>query len=414
MKNRVIIRTVLAFFCIFSFSYGKSAKDANSILVAQTVGRAISHQSFRAKGNVRIDTSIVQKVLDSYLKERGFSFKLATLLSQKQNGKKVFIKGVAIYTDKLTRSIQTEFKIRYELANRRLIVVKDIKLKNLSKPRGVFFIVPASKMKTINLTNLAFNRAFQKVYDASRKLNDFNVDMDTLPVSYKIVVFMMSKLDSEDEVYALFSNSPYSQKGQISKSLKTRDGWRVLMLGAKFRYNADTPMYINLLWQKGDYLIPLESYSTQGLIKSMQIALRDKGYDVGVTDGRLNAKTQKAIRKYLVNSGFYKNSRLSDDLLWFMQQYNLKNVSKIVQASLLLNGINIGSIDGQIGPRTTNGIKKYQKEFGIQGSGKITPELVRLLIQTSKNIVIYDSLKNYFDKPVVINNFLGKMWPNEL
>ncbi|MCF6172557.1 MAG: peptidoglycan-binding protein [Campylobacteraceae bacterium] len=413
MKNRVIIR-ILMILCITLSVYGASVANKYSIAVAQTIGYAISHQNIQLKTQVHADTGGVQRILNSYLKDRSFKFKFMNILLQKQKKKMFFIKGIAVYTDKLGRSMDIKFKAKYELVNQRLVSIKYLKLKNISRPKGVFFIVPSNKMRAIHIRNLTFNRAFQRVYSISKKLNSFNVGMDILPVNYSIVVFIMNRLNSEDKTYAVFSKSPYDQQGKIAKSINTKDGWRVLMLNAKFRYNGKTPMYLNLLWKKDGYLVPLESYSTQGLIKSMQIVLDKKGYDVGEIDGRLNNKTQKAIHKYLVSSGFDKKSRMSDALLWFMQQYSLKNISKIVQSTLLLNGINIGSVDGYIGSKTIKGIKRYQRKFGLRGDGRITPELVRLLIQTSKNVDIYSYLKNYFNKPVVINDFLGQMWPNEL
>jgi len=414
MKNQKFIKMVLAILCVASIAYGKTSSSLYSSLVARSIGLKMSHENLQTKNSISIDLNRVQKSAAGYLKDRGFKLRMAIVTLDEHKGNQHYIEGLTIHTDRLGRSIETKFKTIYTIQKRKYASVKDLYLQNYSKPRGMFFIVPANRLDTSSLKNLTFKGAFKRVNSVARRLNSFNVEADMQPVNYKLILFLMDKLNRGDDVYSVFSTTPFSQKGQIAKSIKTKDGWRVMVLDAKFAYNGGAPKYLNVLWKKDDYLIPIASYSTHSLIKSIQTALSEKGYDVGYMDGKLNSETKKAIRKYLANSGFSKKSKLSDDLLWFMRQYRGKNVSKIVQATLLINGINIGAIDGKIGPNTIRGIKRYQKKFGIKGDGRITPELVRLLLATSKNVAIYSRMRNYFEKPISLNNFRDKMWKNEL
>jgi len=414
MKNQKFIKIILAVLCVISITYGKTDSSLYSSLVAQAIGLKMSHESLQTKNRINIDLSRVQKSVAKYLKDRGFRLKMAVVTIDEHKGDQHYTEGLVIHADRFGRNIETKFKTMYKIQKRRYISIKDIHLQNYSVPSGMFFIVPANRLDTSSLKNLSFKGAFKRVNSVARKLNSFNIEADIQPVNYKLVVFLMNRLNRGDDIYSVFSTIPFSQKGQIAKNIETKDGWRVMILDAKFAYNGGAPKYLNILWKKDDYLIPIASYSTHSLIKSIQTALSEKGYDVGYTDGKLNNETKKAIRKYLANSGFSKKSKLSDDLLWFMRQYRGKNVSKIVQAALIINGINIGTIDGKIGPNTIRGIKKYQKKFGIKGDGRITPELVRLLLATSKNVAVYSRMRNYFEKPISLNSFHDKMWKNEL
>ena len=414
MKNQKFIKTVLAILCIISIAYGKTSSSLYSSLVARSIGLEMSHENLQATNSINIDLNRVQKSASEYLKDRGFRLRMALVTLDEHKGEWHYIEGLVVHTDGLGRSIETKLKTIYKIQKRRYISVQDLHLQNYSKPRGMFFIVPANRLDTSSLKNLTFKGAFRRVNSVARRLNSFSVEADMEPVNYKLVLFLMNKLNRGDDIYSVFSATPFSQRGKIAKNIKTKDGWRIMILDAKFAYNGGVPKYLNVLWKKDDYLIPIASYSTHSLIKSIQTALSEKGYDVGYMDGKLNSETKKAIRRYLVNSGFNKKSKLSDDLLWFMRQYKGKNVSKIVQATLTINGINIGAIDGKIGPNTIRGIKRYQKKFGIKGDGKITPELVRLLLATSKNVAIYSRMRNYFEKPISLNNFRDKMWKNEL
>ena len=414
MKNQKFMKIILTLLCVISITYGKTNSSVYSSLVAQTIGLKMSHENLQTKNGINIDLNRVQNSASEYLKDRGFKLKMAAVTLDEYKGDQHYIEGLTIHTDRLGRSIETKFKTIYKIQKRRYISIKDLHLQNYSEPRGMFFIVPANRLNTSSLKNLTFETAFKKVNSVARRLNSFSIEADMQPTNYKLVVFLMDKLNRGDDIYSVFSTIPFSQKGKIAKNIKTKDGWRVMTLNAKFAYNGGMPKYLNILWKKDDYLIPISSYSTHSLIKSIQTTLSEKGYDVGYMDGKLNNETKKAIRKYLVNSGFSKESKLSDDLLWFMRQYRVKNVSKIVQAALIINGIKIGAIDGAIGPNTIRGIKRYQKKFGIKGNGRITPELVRLLLATSKNVAVYSRMRNYFEKPISLNNFRDKMWKNEL
>jgi hypothetical protein len=259
-----------------------------------------------------------------------------------------------------------------------------------------------------------FVQAIQKVNSVAKKIQNPNIMPDLSLKKYKIIDFMMNKLDDEDEIYSVLSDKAFSGKGINARMLKTKDDWNIFAIDATFAYNGNKPKYFNVLLKKDDYLQAVESFSTFGLIKSIQLALIDRGYDIGVPNGVLTKQTVSVIKQYLKKTGFYEKSKITHSLLWFIEQDKVKNVSKIIQASLLSNGINIGRIDGKIGQLTIRGLKKYQKELYLKSDGKITPELVKLLIQSTINVDIYSRLIENYNRPYLINRYQNKIWPNEL
>ena len=355
-----------------------------------------------------------KKKLQNYLKDNSFRFLFSFITRQVKQNSNLYIEGVIVHADNLSRNIYTQFKANCLIKNRNLVMIKHLQLKNHSKPRSLFFIVPSQSLNIDKLKNMNFRQALRKVDTVAKKLDNFNMKSDLQPTKYKLISFMMNRLNDNDEVYAVLSESPFGGKGQLAQRLKTKDGWDIFSLETVFAYNGDKAKYFNILWEKDGYLIAVDSLSTNSLIKSIQISLLNKGYEIGATDGVLNIKTKNSIKQYLKKSGFYVNSRISDSLLWFIQQYQIKDVSKIVQTALLINGINIGKIDGKIGRGTIKGIKKYQKVFGLNTDGKITPELVRLLIQTSANADIYSRLEKNYNRPLLIDQYQNNMWPNEI
>ncbi len=412
MKNGLKIQLFLIIIFTISLLHATSSLRQSPIYVAQTIGYSISHEKPNLKNKIIIDINNVNNILNNYLKDRGFGFKFALILEEQKNGNKFYVEGLIIHTDGFGRSIETKFKTLYRFNNRK-IIIENIHLENFAKPNGQLFIVRANQLDPSTLGRLTFNKALKKVNSLARKLNSFEIAPDNKQTNYRLLVFIMNKLDKDDNVYAVFSDYPFNQKGNIGDKIKTKDGWTILNINAKFAYNGPLAKYINIFWQKDGYLIPIESYSTQSLVKSIQKALQQRGYTID-TNGKLDNATKKAIQSYLVRSGFNKNSKISESLLWFMRKYNISNVSKIVQASLVENGIKIGKIDGKIGLATKRGIKKFQKRMGTKETGVITPDLVKILIKTSKNIAMYGRLKSYFSTPAKLNSFHDKIWLNEL
>jgi hypothetical protein len=412
MKKLIMIM-VGFFLCMVSFAYAGSNKDMPSAIVGQAIGYAMSHESFNPKKKINVKIQNIQNKLQNYLMDRGFKLKSVLIVSHEKNGKQLNVKGSVIHIDSIHRFIQTGFDARCSIENKTTILVNKVQLSNNSKPNTLFFIVPAEKIKSSDLKNISFSQALQQVSFVAKKIDGSDVGMDYHPEKYKLIAFIMNKLNDSDSVYPVVSDTPFTN-GEKGSLIETADGWHILLSEAEFGYNDNNPKYFNVLWEKDNNVVAFESYCTQGLIKAIQTALLRNGYNVGILDGRLSENTELAVKKYIKTAKFHKNTQISSSLLWFMQQNKQINISELVQIALLQNGINIGSVDGQVGPTTIKGLKKYQKRLDIKADGKITPELVLLLLQTSKNIDVYSHIRTLFQEPILIKKYQDKMWPNEL
>jgi len=413
-NNEIIFKIILTLFCMMTLMHANSIKNMPSVLIGETIGYTLSHEYFAQNKNINIQFKSVQNKLQKYLKDNGFSLKSVFIESDREIGKNLYVKGSVIHIDSSHRYIRTRFDTICTIKDKKNILLDRVELSNSAKPETLFFIVPAEKININNLKNFSFAQALKQVQSVDRKMGSSNQAIDIQPVKYQLIAFIMGKINNEDSVYSVVSDVPFSEKGKQGSLIKTKDGWPILVAEATLTYNGDIAKHFNVLWEKGNVLMALESYSTQGLVKTIQLALMKLGYDIGKLDGTLNTSTQAAIQKYIKDSKFDSSSKTSNSLLWFMQQNKQVDISKTVQIALLQNGINIGPVDGIIGKGTIRGLKKYQKSIGLKIDGKITPELVRILLNTSQNIDVYSRVRVLFNKPILMNKHQDKMWPDEL
>ncbi|MCK5097176.1 MAG: peptidoglycan-binding protein, partial [Desulfobacteraceae bacterium] len=276
------------------------------------------------------------------------------------------------------------------------------------------FLVPSNAINLRTFKSISFEKAMQQTRSVAKRMDNFDIVMDLEPQQYTFVSFMMNQINKSGKIIPIISDFPYSDQGKKGQLIKTKDGWLVAYVQTKFAYNNFQPQYFNILWKTDNGLIPIASYSTHGLVKEMQIALTSRGYNVGNVDGRLNKETKSSIKQYIKTEKFHSDTKISTALLWFMQQTTDFDILKIVQAALLNRGEKIGTIDGKIGPKTIQAVKKYQKTLGAKPDGKITPNLVYLLLYGSNNIDTFRTISAVLEKPIFLKTFQEKKWPNQI
>ena len=59
---------------------------------------------------------------------------------------------------------------------------------------------------------------------------------------------------------------------------------------------------------------------------------------------------------------------------------DMKQAVRNIQLILNKNGYDAGGADGVMGAKTTEAITRFQKDNGMQPTGKVTEELVRALL----------------------------------
>ena len=132
----------------------------------------------------------------------------------------------------------------------------------------------------------------------------------------------------------------------------------------------------------------------------VQKALARKGYYNGAADGILGPQSREAIRHYQRSAGLTPTGSVNESLLSSLHigseagvhqkrrdedlyvSKSLKpklSVPVQVQSALAQKGFYNGAVDGQIGPRSQEAIRRYQRSRGLRTTGLIDESLLRAL-----------------------------------
>jgi len=121
------------------------------------------------------------------------------------------------------------------------------------------------------------------------------------------------------------------------------------------------------------------------LISEVQGELRLRGYDIPAINGRLDAVTVTAIKRYQADASLAVDGKVSDTLLTQLRSgrtdaaVDYRAQVKSVQLALNARGYDAGPADGALGPRTRGAIRSYQVASGLTASGAIDANLLQSL-----------------------------------
>ncbi len=59
-------------------------------------------------------------------------------------------------------------------------------------------------------------------------------------------------------------------------------------------------------------------------------------------------------------------------------------------------------------------LKKHQKVLGVKADGRITPDLVFLLLCEANSLDTLFAMNRVFTKPVYLKTYQNKKWPNQI
>jgi len=134
------------------------------------------------------------------------------------------------------------------------------------------------------------------------------------------------------------------------------------------------------------------------VVEEIQVVLSTLGYETGNTDGRMGQRTREAIKEFqesmgLKSTGYINELTLTqiEDIRRADEERELKKgytvdvrspreavsskgftpTAKDIQIALKNAGFDPGTIDGNIGPRTQQAIKEFQKTKGLTPDGKV-------------------------------------------
>jgi peptidoglycan hydrolase-like protein with peptidoglycan-binding domain len=132
----------------------------------------------------------------------------------------------------------------------------------------------------------------------------------------------------------------------------------------------------------------------------VQKALAKKGYYNGAADGILGQQSREAILHYQRAAGLKPTGAVNESLLSSLRigaepvayqarrdtdiyvsknQKHRLSIPVQVQSALAEKGFYSGSVDGQIGPRSQEAIRRYQRSRGLRSTGIIDESLLRAL-----------------------------------
>lgn len=129
----------------------------------------------------------------------------------------------------------------------------------------------------------------------------------------------------------------------------------------------------------------------QAYVRGLQQQLPAHGYRPGPVSGRLDPRTEQAIRAYQQDAGIQPNARST----WVLKQ-TLDSVSfaqppiraaaarpgnsvAFAQQRLAAKGYDPGPADGKLGRRTVTAIKDFQGDRGLARDGRLSPRVLDLL-----------------------------------
>ena len=128
----------------------------------------------------------------------------------------------------------------------------------------------------------------------------------------------------------------------------------------------------------------LKKGSTGEVVKQLQQALKDLGYDVGAVDGQFGTKTEQAVKAFQQDRGLTVDG-IVGDITWLnideadMSNPTIRKGSKgnpvrRAQKRLTLGGWDTGGVDGIFGSSTEAAVKRFQHDQGITQDGIVGPQ----------------------------------------
>jgi peptidoglycan hydrolase-like protein with peptidoglycan-binding domain len=136
----------------------------------------------------------------------------------------------------------------------------------------------------------------------------------------------------------------------------------------------------------------LDTMTRAQLVQSIQTSLNQRGYNAGPADGVFGPSTRRAILVYQGDASLPLTGEASRQLLTHLASSDIEpgsggidngevtaQLTKEIQAELNRLGYNVGAQDGTFNERTRQGVLAFQKEVGIQQTGKPSQQLLAQL-----------------------------------
>ena len=137
-------------------------------------------------------------------------------------------------------------------------------------------------------------------------------------------------------------------------------------------------------------------------VEAVQKILQGFGYNIGHPDGRFGASTREAVAKFQADEGI-KVTRFVDKATWGKMQGYLQGPFfkdgaldlHVIQRALIKAGFSPGVPDGQMGKRTHEAIKAFQRSRNLSSDGYLGLKTLKALLKYTpvKPVAVAQSAK---------------------
>jgi peptidoglycan hydrolase-like protein with peptidoglycan-binding domain len=128
----------------------------------------------------------------------------------------------------------------------------------------------------------------------------------------------------------------------------------------------------------------LKKGATGEVVRQLQRALKDLGYDPGPIDGEFGIRTESAVKDFQDDRGIAVDG-IVGDITWLnIDEADLSNPTikkgstgnpvRRAQKRLTLGGYDTGGVDGIFGARTEAAVKRFQRDYGLIQDGIVGPQ----------------------------------------
>ncbi|MDH3913670.1 MAG: peptidoglycan-binding protein [Rhodospirillales bacterium] len=120
---------------------------------------------------------------------------------------------------------------------------------------------------------------------------------------------------------------------------------------------------------------PETESASAALVARVQALLAEIDYRPGVVDGIEGPLTGEAVRAYQTAAGLEVDGRVSESLVARLERDKQMRLVVEVQGHLAALGYELGPADGKVGARTRRAVEAFQEAQGLPQDGRVTARL---------------------------------------
>lgn len=118
--------------------------------------------------------------------------------------------------------------------------------------------------------------------------------------------------------------------------------------------------------------------------EKLQVMLSSLGYNTGSIDGVVGPKTTEALRRFQSDKGLMSTGHLDEHTRSALRQafYDVRRLEgRALQIILRELGYAVGSVDGVVGPKTTAALRSFQERKGLPAGGSVDERTLGALVE---------------------------------